>query len=1118
MPRIRQLDLPSGFEPEAEQDGTSVDNEDHEQRLRTLVDDSDELVPISLNRVTKVWLSVQGGLGCFADGFQQVLVDVAAVTGTDIAVIDDINGIQVSGRNQGDVDDALGKLARVEQLLVRLGRNGVHAEANVHQSLIGNPPVVNVVVAPNNERTCVRIQNYSDVNPVALRRVLTDPNLAANATLNQTYATCLLTLDPETRSFTLPENLVSPVKVSNEPGKSRIWSDFTFPEIGHGGDFLNMESIAERDPEYLQAMASGIAPSHPFLSVEKATRVNQWVVERAEMEVDDEPEPEPQPDTGRAAIKKTPGIRTRKAATDATVSANSKASVNVTTPKPALQPPEPTPETVNMKPADSTAPEKTTPGPRRIWKMLFDSRIDHGQNKLIGPVKESYSSSLQDLMSGSPHGSSMKTSQETPEEKPRFPPTFDPTKYGLNRSPQHAGKDSFGAALLGEGEDLRSTPQRKLRSRDLVDLLAPVDTEKRVSHPLMSFDQPALIPQSSDDNSTAGTIPTNDHSWQEKKLHSLKEDLNETNRFTVSGSPSPARNTSFVPRPVDSREVSMRLARRTLAQVERNIETMNKTNDETKTREFHRSMNQKAGKPCGNPGSKPMSKAEAKAKHQATLEDAWGIVKPKPAAKPAATKPEDTVTASRDKKTTPKPTQMDQKPNENEAQHLSVSAVFEALRPALEAAEYFSGPLTLEIQLGLVLIPLLPKTYNNNSLISVSEWTRIFQPRNGIPPPTTKFTNRLTTAGSDVDHIVDLKTSKAADGKKHHLFEQDYTDYNVCYEFHCCTTANQPFIIAIDEHGKHVIRQPATSLGSVNLHFPRHIWDARVTLEGTVEHLPGSDPDLEQAVQDLVDNLWVQPERSLVRIFSRVPQDNKYVIHKVLMKRYTRHRHLRPHDRPQTTTTTTTTTGGVNTATDPEEDIFLQVLEVQDLLIGSSTSDTDTNALRARCAPYPEMIQKNRLWYEVSVVSPAIETFLKANANVEIGERTDDWRSADLLGTDATHALLSEDSSPVAMAIGSAGLGALLGLTRTVVEKIDGIGFWNYGPAVEAVRLAGVGDSALPRTEQARLDDDQEKDESIPVPVGPVPLPVPAAAAGGGGGDAQSGSLAKQQETELEFW
>lgn len=116
MPRIRQLDIPM-FNNEDGQ--VEVESErDRKEDLLTLVDDSnDELIPFSLNRAKKGWLSSTGGLGCFAN-FQEVLVDIAVMTGTEISIIDDIHGIQVSGQNQGDVDEALGKLTRIEKPLV----------------------------------------------------------------------------------------------------------------------------------------------------------------------------------------------------------------------------------------------------------------------------------------------------------------------------------------------------------------------------------------------------------------------------------------------------------------------------------------------------------------------------------------------------------------------------------------------------------------------------------------------------------------------------------------------------------------------------------------------------------------------------------------------------------------------------------------------------------------------------------------------------------------------------------------------------------------------------------------------------------------------------------------
>lgn len=116
MPRIRQLDVPSMLD---EDDQTKIESEkDRKENMLTLVDDSnDEPIPVSLNRATKHWTSETGGLGFFAN-FQEVLGDIAAMTGTEISAIDDTLGIQVTGQHQVDVDDALEKLSRIEKPLV----------------------------------------------------------------------------------------------------------------------------------------------------------------------------------------------------------------------------------------------------------------------------------------------------------------------------------------------------------------------------------------------------------------------------------------------------------------------------------------------------------------------------------------------------------------------------------------------------------------------------------------------------------------------------------------------------------------------------------------------------------------------------------------------------------------------------------------------------------------------------------------------------------------------------------------------------------------------------------------------------------------------------------------
>jgi hypothetical protein len=368
-----------------------------------------------------------------------------------------------------------------------------------------------------------------------------------------------------------------------------------------------------------------------------------------------------------------------------------------------------------------------------------------------------------------------------------------------------------------------------------------------------------------------------------------------------------------------------------------------------------------------------------------------------------------------------------------------VKSLFAALKPTLDAARSFPGALSLEIQIGLVLLPLMPKTYDGG-MISLEEWNKIFQSRNRILAPSTMFIKRLTSSGADINYILDLKTQNGSQMDR--LFESEYSEYGVVYEYHCRTRNDQLILIIIDETGNVVVKKRVAVLGAVNVHFPNQIWDASVILRGSIEQQRGANSKLDSAILQMVDSIWVQPGRSRVRIFSQLPDSGELQIEKVLMKRWTRHRYNRPTD------------------TSP---LFLKITEVQDLFIG--THPSDKGAFRARCVRLDEMVRKGRLWYELSIVSAPIDEILQSNATLEPGESTDDWCSADLLGE---HARLVDtpnpsegeykesNESPIAAAIGNAGLGEMLRLATKVVENIDSVGYWNYGPGPEASRKAGA--------------------------------------------------------------
>lgn len=89
------------------------------QELVAVDSDSDQhVICHSLTQATKHWVSCDGGLGCFSSANREILLAIASVTGTNITINGDLRSIKVSGRNTGDVDDALAKLSRIEAPLV----------------------------------------------------------------------------------------------------------------------------------------------------------------------------------------------------------------------------------------------------------------------------------------------------------------------------------------------------------------------------------------------------------------------------------------------------------------------------------------------------------------------------------------------------------------------------------------------------------------------------------------------------------------------------------------------------------------------------------------------------------------------------------------------------------------------------------------------------------------------------------------------------------------------------------------------------------------------------------------------------------------------------------------
>ncbi|PYI25721.1 hypothetical protein BP00DRAFT_408865 [Aspergillus indologenus CBS 114.80] len=1044
-PRIYQLDMTSSLQ--------SLGNEDE---MNPSLEDGCELIPTSSIHITKLWLSPNGGVGCFSFESRKLLASIADDTSTEITMLDDTKGIQVTGTSEVDVDDALAKLTRVERPLACVQR----------------PITTNILVSPEDDALRYRLVKCNTLNSIAERRVLADPTLDPRLDPGDMYVSVQYSIDGETHALKLPPNLASPPHLVNDPGKSRIWNDFTFQPLGSEAGYDTVYEMAESAIPRTDVMTIAVPPSlHPYLTVEKAKQVNQWVVEGARVEKDI-PEQEsvapginqtlstqgPAP-TVQASVPKIPA-RAPRDGLEAT-GPQRPAGVKVRRVAPATS-------TTTLPPAEPRSPKPTSPdpegndlSPRRRWVMQYD--VKNGDQDLQSINMEAKASNSQ---------SHARAQARSSEDNRSMSSKFDSTKYGLaSSSPQRSfgrrGNPSFGPAAL----------RKVARQNQLIDIDVPVSTT--TSTQVVSFDQPALLPVASSpcgsssettillDKNTSDLVgltigvgnlldPSDSDSgqeaasWRSSNMMSQDVRLNALRQIYNSAAVEVLPTADELPNAAASRsQANEAWMRAMVTDLERAQRPEKESSSEVTSREFRNTRHRTA-----KSATAAKSKAEAKARRQATLEDSWGIGKPK---KKPVSSPEGQEPAASLVVTEPAPVK-------DESIQRQVKSLYDAIIPILDSAACFPGGMNIEMQFGLILVPLLPKSYREETM-TADAWTKLFRPQSGLSAPTTKFIKRLTTFGADIDHIVDIRTSKA-DGKLR-LFEQDYTDYGVSYEFHLRTRSNQVYMIVIDEHGGYSVREPGKKLGGVNFHFPAYTWDANMSVNQVTGFVGDSNPDIEQIAQHLAQSIWVEPDRNLICIYARLPteMENKVTLEKVYMKRWTRHRHLQRDEaaaritrEPASATVATSPDKTLNEDDiNPTSHIFLQITEVQDLLFGKHYNEPEVK--RARATAPADMVSNGRLWYEVSLVSPAIDSLLNSNADLEVGEPTTDWRGIDLFGRDAA-ALIgdatanqgkTEDETPsaVAKAIGHAGLGDMLRLARTVIQRIDAVGYWNARPGMD---------------------------------------------------------------------
>lgn len=351
-----------------------------------------------------------------------------------------------------------------------------------------------------------------------------------------------------------------------------------------------------------------------------------------------------------------------------------------------------------------------------------------------------------------------------------------------------------------------------------------------------------------------------------------------------------------------------------------------------------------------------------------------------------------------------------------------IRRVFRELQPALTAAKFYGGPLSLELQFGLILVDRLPSHMQNTNIYTL-QLQQMLQGEIGVGRAVvrTTFFNKMTASPADVDLVINLEFNQQR------LFEREPIERSTWYEFHCGTPADKSIIIKIDPIGQMSIIWPPAVLSKMHISFPCWVWDAAVVLLG--HRTPGLELDLrvKEASQALASSLYIKPDQTTMHMLGQA--GDQLTLKHVYVKRTTQHR-------------------SVHTTTQPHNNLRLRVTEIQDLLL--STHPLNPDLFEARCASIAEMTAASRQWWEISLTSPPIDNLLKTNDCLQPGSRARAWTCTDILGNDV--AVVADDragsvpvsnsgsSHLVAASIGSSGLGDLLRLIEMVVQNIDRVG------------------------------------------------------------------------------
>lgn len=472
--------------------------------------------------------------------------------------------------------------------------------------------------------------------------------------------------------------------------------------------------------------------------------------------------------------------------------------------------------------------------------------------------------------------------------------------------------------------------------------------------------------------------------------------------------------------------------------------------DETQTREFHKTMFHRHTSETGSPPPNAESEAKKMADSKIANTNPW-TRRTKSSMTETEKQRTDAVTADhQEKKMKPKstgsksagpkvaekqlqsgtalPTRASVKSAKKKSIDGALRNLFRLLGPVLDAVRSFPGTSSLEILFGLMFMPSLPASTKEREM-SYKEVYQLFFPVHTLAPPPVSMFDRLTSSPADIDYLINLQINRSR------LFEPSYSYRSVKYEFWGHTGTDRAIVVSVNEDGHATIYHPQVILGTVHLSFPSQIWDAAARVQGSIGYTTGTDPELFEAIQAMVQSIRIEPDQQQLRMLVRVPPTSKIRIDQVVMERQSRHAYQ----------------------SDKSKDLFLQITETQELSI--TPSAMDSGIMVVQNASLEKMVERGKQWWQASIGSSKIEAIMKSNEGLKPGDRNESWCPTDLLGADIANYVpptADQELSALGAEVGYSGIGAMLQLAKTIVENIDAIGYWNIGPAARSLSRPSV--------------------------------------------------------------